>query len=198
MKPQAPHQVTDLLERLRGGDGEAQGLLIEALYPAFKRIAQRSLRALGGRLTLSATELVHEAFLRMEPQQRPQWESREHVIAVVGLVLRRAAVDYLRGRSTEKRGSHYVLRSLEDLPLADLPGGEASDALLDLESALRELADRQPEMAAVAELKLFSGMTSEEIADSCGISVATVGRHWRFARAWLGRRLGGADPLRDD
>ena len=184
-------QIPALLNRLRAGEPEAQSLLLEALYPAFKRIAAHNLRQFAGQLTLSATELVHEAYLRMEPQRRICWQNREHVVGVVSMLMRRAALDYLRGRRAEKRGAQQAICSLDLLSTTEQPGQEDQRELLDLEAALGELADNLPVIAAVAELKLFSGMTKEEIAASCDISTATVVRHWRFARAWLSDRLGG-------
>ncbi|MBD8525963.1 ECF-type sigma factor [Pseudomarimonas arenosa] len=198
MSSDSEHDITDLLSRLRRGEAEAQGLLMESLYPAFKRMASRNLRQFGSQLTLSATELVHETYLRFEPQRRVSWENREQLIGVIGMLMRRAALDYLRGRRTEKRGAQQNLRSLDTLPTAELPGSEEDRELLDLESALRELAEKMPVIAAVAELKLFSGMTKDEIASSCNISTATVVRHWRFARAWLGERLGGLAAADDE
>ena len=103
MQIQDEQQIGDLLERLRQGDAEAQGQLLESLYPAFKRIASRNLRQFAGQLTLSATELVHEAYLRMEPQRRISWQNREHVISVVSILMRRAALDYLRGRRADNQ-----------------------------------------------------------------------------------------------
>jgi RNA polymerase sigma factor (TIGR02999 family) len=140
-------------------------------------------------LTLSATELVHEMFERLQPQRTIQWENREHLIAIATTLMRRAAVDYLRGRSAEKRGSGVAPRSLHSLQTQEQPQTEESTDDIDLERALRELAAGQPAIAAVAELKLFSGLTKEDIAECCGVSTATVVRHWRFARAWLADRL---------
>ena len=197
MHDQNEQQISDLLERLRQGDASAQALLLEALYPSFKRIASNNLRQFAGQLTLSATELVHEAYLRMEPQRRVSWENREHVIGVVSMLMRRAALDYLRGRRADKRGAQQAMRSLDTLQTDEQPGQEDDLELLDLQAALQELAEQLPIVAAVAELKLFSGMTKEEIAAGCEISTATVVRHWRFARAWLTERLGDRVPADD-
>lgn len=198
MQIQDEQQIGDLLERLRQGDAEAQGQLLEILYPAFKRIASRNLRQFAGQLTLSATELVHEAYLRMEPQRRISWQNREHVISVVSILMRRAALDYLRGRRADKRGAQQAMRSLDTLQTDEQPGVEDDRELLDLEHALQELTAQLPVVAAIAELKLFSGMTKEEIAAACDVSTATVVRHWRFARAWLTDRLAQGEGCDDD
>jgi RNA polymerase sigma factor (TIGR02999 family) len=181
--------ITELLTRWKEGDAVAGNELISALYPTLKQLARQNLRRYQGALTLRATELVHETFERLQPQSMVDWKSREHLVAVATTLMRRAAVDYLRGRSAEKRGSGQADRTLDSLQPHEQPLAEHCDDALDLERALHELAAGHPAIAAVAELKLFSGMTNEDIAACCGSSSATVVRHWRFARAWLADRL---------
>lgn len=191
MDRQSGVDITGLLVRWREGEGAAADDLINALYPTLKLLAKQNLRRFSGSLTLSATELVHETFERLEPQQRVDWQNREHLISIASTLMRRAAVDYLRGRRAEKRGGGLVPRQIESLLAHEIPSVEDCPESIDLQNALEELASAHQQIAAVAELKLFSGMTKEEIADCCGISTATVVRHWRFARAWLTDRLGG-------
>ncbi|WP_395792881.1 ECF-type sigma factor [Aquimonas sp.] len=183
-------EITLLLARWRQGDAEAGDQLISALYPTLKRIAQQNVRRFQGALTLRATELVHEMFERLQPQSSVEWENREHLIAIATTLMRRSAVDYLRGRNADKRGGGQAPRPLDLLPEHEHPLVEDCVGSLDLERALSELAEGHPAIAAVAELKLFSGLGKEDIASCCGISSATVSRHWRFARAWLADRLG--------
>lgn len=191
MSSKSPQDITGLLALWREGDAHAEAALMDAIYPSFKRIAGSNLRKLGPNLTLSATELVHEAYLRMESQRRTEFSNSEHLLAVATMLMRRAAIDYLRGKQAEKRGAGESISSLDALTTGEQPGFEEDREQLDLEAAMRELGEHNTTIAAVAELKLFGGMTKEEIARECDISTATVVRHWRFARAWLSERLSG-------
>jgi RNA polymerase sigma factor (TIGR02999 family) len=201
MSSSAVPDITELLSRWQQGDDDAGDQLVGALYPALKRLAQQSIRRYHGALTLRATELVHETYERLHPQRGIRWESRDHLLAIATTLMRRAAVDYLRGRGADKRGGGLAPRALDTLHPDEEPLVEADDESLDLERAMSDLAAEHPGIAAVAELKLYSGMTKEDIAACCGISTATVVRHWRFGRAWLSARLGGieaADAAHDD
>ncbi len=191
MDNQSGADITGLLLRWREGEGAAADHLISALYPTLKLLARQNLHRFRGSLTLSATELVHETFERLEPQHRVEWQNRDHLIAIASTLMRRAAVDYLRGRRAYKRGGGLEPRQLESLLAHEEPAIEECRESIDLQKALQDLAAGHPQIAAVAELKLFSGMTKEDIAACCSISSATVVRHWRFARAWLTDRLGG-------
>lgn len=182
-------RITQLLSRWRNGDSDAREQVFKALYPDIKAIAQRQLNAQhSGRLTLRATELVHEAYGRLI-QQHAEWKSRNHFLAIVAQVFRRVAVDLARQRATEKRGAEIELQ-----PISDTEGHAGADAndladLLALDQAIGLLERREPQAAQIMELRYFSGMTSEEVAEYLGIGVATVVRHWRFGRAFLFRRL---------
>jgi RNA polymerase sigma factor (TIGR02999 family) len=191
MNQQAGIDITGLLLRWRNGEGAAADQLINALYPTLKLLARQNLHRFRGSLTLSATELVHETFERLEPQHKLEWQNRDHLLAIATTLMRRAAVDYLRGRQADKRGGGIVPRQLESLLACEEPAFEECRESIDLQRALQELAAGHPQIAVIAELKLFSGMTKEDIASCCSISTATVVRHWRFARAWLTDRLGG-------
>jgi len=193
MHPHTGGEITGLLARWKQGDAEAGEALITVLYPTLKQLAQQNIRRFQGALTLRATELVHEMYERLQPQSTVDWENRDHLIAIATTLMRRAAVDYLRGRSAEKRGGGVAMRPLESLESNEEPLAEDYVESLDLERALHDLAEGHPAIAAVAELKLFSGLTKEDIAGCCGVSTATVVRHWRFARAWLSDRLGASD-----
>lgn len=189
--------ITDLLTRWRQGDAEAGDALVRTLYPTLKQLAQQNIRRFQGALTLRPTELVHEMFERLEPQREISWVNREHLIAIAATLMRRAAVDYLRGRSADKRGGGQAVQSIDSLQAHEEPVDLADTESLDLERALRDLAAAQPTVAAVAELKLFSGLGKDAIGECLGISSATATRHWRFARAWLADRLGGSQESGD-
>lgn len=180
--------ITDLLVRWRGGDKAAESELIEAIYPALREMSRAQLRR-NGDATLQATELANEAYERLLAQHAVDWQNREHFMAIAATVVRRVLVDYLRERSAEKRGSGMAAVPLQDLLDSDHPSsGDHLDWLV-LDQALTEFARVEPDTARVVELRLFGGMSVEEIAAVCGSSTATVGRQWRFARAWIARSL---------
>lgn len=188
MSDQAP-DVTVLLARWREGDQKARDELLLAVYPALREMASRQLGAEAQRFTLRPTELAHEAFVRLHAQ-RIGWDNREHFQAIVATVLRRVVVDYLRRRSNQKRGSGIPFIPLDELDESAMPVVDDSVDWVRVDEALSGLEKENPSLAQVVELKFFSGLKTEEIARVMDSSVATVGRQWRFAKAWLGEQLG--------
>jgi RNA polymerase sigma factor (TIGR02999 family) len=180
--------LNDLLRQWRNGDREAHEALMRAVYPIMRAMAQREAGALGGRFTIRATELAHEAYLRLL-EQRGEWQDRTHFLAITARVIRRVLIDLVRERRAQKRGSEFEIVALD--PDADHLHPRVDDALdlLSLDAALTQLEQRDAVAARVVELRYFSGLTNEQVADVLGIGVATVVRHMRFGRAYLHRRL---------
>lgn len=178
--------ITDLLSRWRAGDRDAENALMNAVYPLLRELAQLRLRRAGGDPTLSATELVNEAYSRLARADGIDYQNRSHFFAVAARAIRNFIVDYLRARGSEKRGGGLPF---VDLDKADADGG--SDIIdlrtdwLAVHEALTRLEAIDRECAQIVELKFFSGLTTDEIAAASGISRATVVRNWRFAKAWL-------------
>ncbi len=181
-------EITDLLQQWRNGDQEAHDALMRAVYPALRAIAQRAISAGSGRLTIRATELAHEAYLRLL-EQRSQWKDRAHFLAISARVVRRVLIDLVRERGAQKRGSDVDIVTLD--PDADHQHPRVEDALdlIVLDQALTKLANYDRIAAQVVELRYFSGLTNEEVAKVLEIGVATVVRHWQFGRAYLHRKL---------
>ncbi len=180
--------ITELLGQWRQGDRAAESALIEAVYPALRELSRAQLRRNGG-ATLQATELANEAYERLLAQKAVDWQSRTHFMGIAAIVIRRVLIDYLRERSAEKRGNPRERMSLQDLLESDHPGNSGGIDWLELDQALTEFARLEPDTARVVELRLFAGLSIEQIAEICGSSVATVGRQWRFARAWIASTL---------
>ena len=180
--------IDDLLQQWRNGDREAHDALMRDVYPVMRAMAQRELGSANGRFTIRATELAHEAYLRLL-EQRGGWQDRTHFLAITARVIRRVLIDLVRERQARKRGSEFEFVALD--PDADHLHPSVDDALdlLSLDHALTELAKRDAISAQVVELRYFSGLTNEQVADVLGIGVATVVRHWQFGRAYLHRRL---------
>lgn len=187
------NEITGLLARWRGGDRTSESALLEQVYPILRDIARAQIRRNGGVLTLQGTELANEAYTRLHEIKAVDWQDRDHFFAVAATIIRRVLIDYLRERGAEKRGGGLPFVALDELAEGDTPAIDESVDWLAVDQALTDLQAVDAECARVVELKFFSGLTTEKIAEVCGSSVATVGRQWRFARAWLGRRL-GIDP----
>ncbi len=190
---QATVQVTSLLSRWRDGDHGARETLLEAVYPALRAMAQKQLGGDSDHFTLRPTELAHEAFLKLS-DQRVCWENRDHFYAVAATLVRRVVVDYMRKRSSQKRGGTMPFVALDELTDADHPVLDDSVDWLLVDEALVALEADDASLAQVVELKFFSGLKTDEIARVMGSSTATVGRQWRFAKAYLAKRLESAAP----
>jgi RNA polymerase sigma factor (TIGR02999 family) len=146
--------------------------------------------------TLQTTGLVHEAWMRLG--QDGQWDSRHHFLGAAAHAMRRILVEYARARGRDKRGGGAQVVSLDtaaDVTVADLYG-QAVD-LLALDAALDRLAARSELGARIIELRFFAGMSHEEIATACAVSLRTVERSFRFARAYLHQALSEPDPNPD-
>lgn len=183
-------EITALLNEWRAGQADAEAALMRAVYPMLRDIARARLRRAPNDFTLQATELVNEAYARVVQGKAVEWKDRIHFFAVMARVIRNVIVDHLRSGGAEKRGG--------DLPFVPLDSvaEHAAESSIDLRvdwlsvhAALDELEARDAKGARIVELKFFSGLTTEEIAEVTAISRASVVREWRFARAWLATRL---------
>lgn len=180
--------ITDLLGRWKDGDDRVVDALGASVYPAMRAAAQAQARRCGQGLSLSPTELLHEGFMRLQAQRSVDWQGTDHFLAIAGTMIRRAAIDHMRGRARAKRGGDVRLVSWDALT----QGAPADDEGVDWDAlgvALDELSSSHPDVLKVVELRVFAGLTKEQVAERLGISRATVGRYWRFARAWLAERL---------
>ncbi|HEY7412836.1 MAG TPA: sigma-70 family RNA polymerase sigma factor [Vicinamibacteria bacterium] len=184
--------VTDLLQRWRRGDEEALGDLVPLVYADLRRLARRALSHERPGHTLQPTALVHEAFVRLVPQQAKAWQNRGHFYAVCASVMRQVLVDHARRRQARKRGKGGVRVALEEAG-ADTPAVMPRDVeLLHVDRALGELAQTDPALARLVEMRYFAGMTLAEIGAVDGRAEWDVKKDWKLARAWLARWLEGA------
>ena len=181
MYPQV-ESVTQLLLRWSNGDEQARDQLLPLVYDELREIAHRYLSRERRDHTLQTTALVHEAYLRLIDQHAVQWRNKAHFFGVAAQSMRRILIDYARSHQTAKRGQGAAKVLLDDaLDVAD----ERAGVLLALDEALAMLAQFDPQKSRVVELKFFGGLTVEESAEVLGVSVPTVVRHWRLAKAWL-------------
>ena len=173
--------VTDLLQALP----ERQDELYQLIYKHLKSLARNRLWDEKGYNCLQATSLVNEAYLRLM-RHKSGWRDRRHFFGVAGEAMRRILVDAARHRNREKHGGKMVQQPLSGVGLAE---SEWDVDLLDLHDALTELESRSAEHAEIVRLHFFSGLTFQECADLLGVSLSSVERRWRFARAWLRSKI---------
>ncbi|MEM9291701.1 MAG: ECF-type sigma factor [Acidobacteriota bacterium] len=178
--------ITALLKAWERGDLAARDELFSWLYPQLRRIAKRHL-ASQREVTLQATELLHETYLRVSQQRRLEWSNRVQFFAFAAQVIRQVLVDRQRRREALKRGRGFLRVEVETDELA-APLGDVD--LLALDDALRRLAEVNSQAAQVVELRFFGGLTLPEIAEHLSLGEATAQRRWAMARAWLRRELG--------
>lgn len=180
------HQVTELLASWSRGDVKAREELIPLVYAELRRLANSYLRRERSDHTLQPTALVHEAYLRLIAQRDIQWKDKGHFFAITAQLMRRILVDHARGHLAEKRGSGMTKVPLDD---ALVMTRERPGKLLVLDESLSRLARVDPRQAQIVELRVFAGLSVEETAEFLGISLATVKRDWRMAKAWLSREI---------
>ena len=178
---------TETLIRSVSGDEPAAGHLTELVYGELKRLAASLMRRERQDHTLQPTAVVHEAYLRLIDQTQVDWKGKTHFLAVAAGMMRRVLIDHARERGAAKRGGGAERVSLEDAEKA--LSAESAVDVMDLESALEELSERDKRQARVAVLRFFGGLSVKEVAHVSGMSERSVKEDWRFARAWLRRRL---------
>jgi RNA polymerase sigma factor (TIGR02999 family) len=175
-------EITDLLQRAKGGDRGARDGLFEALYHELRRLAARQRRRASEHETLNTTALVHEAYLKLFRGNEVDWSDRGHFFAVAATAMRHILADYAEKRRAAKRGGgkdDVLLDSVN--PVSD----EAAEDVLALHNALTRLETEHPRRARVVECRFYAGLDVEETAAALRISPATVKRDWAFARVWL-------------
>jgi RNA polymerase sigma factor (TIGR02999 family) len=185
--------VTVWLSRWRAGDRTAIEQIVPLLYDELRQVARRQLRREPSGAALSATTLVHEAYVRLLDQRQIAASDRSSFLAVAALTMRRILVDEARRRKRLKRGGDGP-----PMPLSDVPDGLLREAdveqVLALDALLERLAAADDRAARIVEYRIFAGLTLAETADALDLSVRTVQRTWSTARAWLRKEL-AADRL---
>jgi RNA polymerase sigma factor (TIGR02999 family) len=172
---------------MRNGDARAVEAVVPLVYDELRRIARRQLRAERDDHTLSATALVHEAYLKLVNLDRMYWQSRAHFLAVAAQAMRRILVNHALHRKRQKRGGAAIHVALDS---ADPAAAAPAEEVLALHDAICRLEALDERHAKIVEMRFFGGLTIEETAEALGVSPATVKRDWTLLRAWLRRDLG--------
>jgi RNA polymerase sigma factor (TIGR02999 family) len=178
------HEITRILDGIHAGTVPAAELL-PLVYAQLRELAAAKLAREKPGHTLEATALVHEAYLRIEPQQR--FEHRGHFFAAAAEAMRRILVESARRKRAAKHGGELNRHDANEVPIA---APEPQDDLLALDEALDRFAKIEPQKAELVKLRYFAGLTIEQAAEALGISPATAKRHWVYSKAWLYRAIG--------
>lgn len=179
-------QPTEMLRQISKGDAEAAQRLLPLLYDEFRHLAGSFMRQERSNHTLNPTALVHEAYMKLVNQREVDWQGRTHFFNVGAQAMRRILVDHARQKRRIKRGGGEAVASLDENQVAR----ESREVdLVDLDDAIRHLAELDPRQAEVVELRFFGEMDMQQIADKLGVSKRTVESDWTMARAWLSREL---------
>ena len=181
-------QITTLLQQWGGGNKDVLDQLMPLLYDQLHRLASSCLRSERPDHTLRATALVHEAYLRLVGSEI-NYENRVHFYAVAARVLRNILVDYAKAQRRQKRGGDAERVELDE---AVLVGPQISAEMIQLDDALKLLAEKDPRKAEIVQLIFFGGLTYDETAKLLGVSDVTVHRDLKMAKAFLYGQLAKA------
>jgi RNA polymerase sigma factor (TIGR02999 family) len=180
-----PEAVTRLLRQWSAGNKDALDELMPVVYDQLHRLAAKCLRAERPDHTLRATALVNEAYLRLVSAD-VEWEDRLHFFAIAARMLRRILVDHAKAVNREKRGAGVEKVEFDE---AIMIGPQTSAGIIELDLALRRLAEQDSRKGEIVEMLCFGGLTYDETAAALKISPATVHRELKLAKAFLHREL---------
>jgi RNA polymerase sigma factor (TIGR02999 family) len=177
--------ITLILNSWTNLTGDEKNNIIKQLYPELKKIASIQLYKNNQNLTQSTTEVVNEAYIKLMNQDSV-WKNRDHFFAISATIMRRIIVDFTRKKFSAKRGNDIEHVQLQDV---NIPVPFNFSDWLVLNEAIEELTKVNPILTQVVEVRVILGMSIEESSKVLDISLSTVTRHWRFAKAWLAEYL---------
>jgi RNA polymerase sigma factor (TIGR02999 family) len=183
MTQESSHEITQMLIELTDGNTEVVDVILPHIYGELRRLASSYLRRERSDHTLQPTALVHEAYIKLIDQKRVKWQNRAHFFGIAAQVMRRILMDHARKHNAEKRGGEFEKLPLEEEIL--IVSHDKSAELIALDDALEALAQLDEQKAKIVELRYFGGLSIEETAEVMGVSVPTINRQWRMAKAWL-------------
>ena len=180
--------ITQMLREARSTDRSAAAAsrdrLYSAIYPELKKVAAALMRGERAAHILQPTALVHEAYLKMLGGEPADWQSRAHFLGTATRAMRQVLVDQARQRDAAKRGA-----GAERVTLEEIASESRTLGILEVDEAICRLAELSERMAQVVEMRVFGGMSHEEIAEALGVSLRTSVEDWSVARRWLAREF---------
>ncbi len=186
-------EITEILHRVAAGDQQAVEQLTPLVYQQLRKIAQNQLSEGNDARQWDATELVHEAYMRLIGSVPISWHDRAHFFATAAQAMRRVLIDHARRMKSLKRGGQAAQI---DITLDRLSMLSSDIDLIALDEALHKLGELNQRQAKLVELRFFGGLSESEAASLLSVSRRTVAGDWAMARAWLFREL-NADGDRD-
>ncbi len=182
MTEPAAENVTRVLAAIGEGDRAATDELLPLVYDSLRRLAQKKLAGEPPGLTLQATALVHEAYLRLVGDENATWANRRHFYAAAAEAMRRILIERARRVGRVRHGGGRTPVPLDDI---DIECELGSEALVALDGALKRLAASDAQAHEIVMLRFFGGLTIEQVSEMLGISMSMANREWRAARLWL-------------
>ena len=187
--PDTPANVTQILQRLETGDEAARGDLLEVAYEELRKMAGGMMRRERANHTLQPTALVNEAVVRlMDAEALKDAKNRAYFFGVMATAMRQVLVDHARKVRALRRGGDREKQAL-DIAIEEMESEHGVD-LLALDDALNQLAGASVRQAEIVTLRFFGGLSMPEISEHLEVSLSTVEKDWKVARAWLKRQLG--------
>jgi len=189
--------VTRILSAIDQGDPQAAKQLLPLVYDELRKLAAQKMAQEKPGQTLQATELVHEAYLRLvagedaSASRDQQWNSRGHFFAAAAEAMRRILIETARRKQSKKHGGDLARK---DIDADQLAAPDNAEEVLALDEALQKLARHDAPAAEVVQLRFFAGLPIPEVAKILGISSRTADRLWAYARAWLHQEMQGNEP----
>ena len=181
-KREDPSQLTD--------DSLSLSVLLPQVYDELRNLARRNLRRERAGGSIQATALVHEAYLRLKKDKHRGWQNRTHFFAIAATTMRRILIERARARAASNEAAPRFEVTLDDAMATDFT---SCVDIVALDESLTRLGEFDPQQARIVELRFFTGLSLEEVAEETGVSLATVKRDWTLAKAWLRREL-ARDP----
>jgi RNA polymerase sigma factor (TIGR02999 family) len=188
MAAAAQPDVTEILLAIQAGDDNVAAVnrAFELVYDELRRLAANLMRKERPNHTLQPTALVHEAYCNLVDQTRVEWQNRAHFFGIAARAMRQILVRHARRRASARRGGDWQRVTLDDHLCVVAP---SELEVIELHEALSRLAELDERMARIVEMRVFVGMTAEEIAHVLSISRHTVHDDWNLAKMWLAREL---------
>lgn len=178
--------VTQILNAIEEGDGQAADKLLPLVYEELRHLAAQKMNQEKPGQTLQATALVHEAYIRLVGSEAQHWNSRGHFFGAAAEAMRRILIENARRKQRLRRGGS---REKIDLKGKDAVIEVPSEDIIALDEALTELAEIDKNKAEIVKLRYFAGLTLEQAAQALDISPSTAQRYWVYSKAWLFRKI---------
>lgn len=177
--------LAQLIEAAERGSKPAADTLFTVLYRELRRIARHELVRHGAPMSLSATTLLHQAYLEIAGREGTSFPDRNRFMGYAARVMRGLIIDHARSRSAQKRGGQFEITSF-DVEIGNAPDDRQLTRISD---ALEELAAVEPSLAELVDLKFFCGLSFTEIGAMRDVSERTIQRQWEKARIYLYRSI---------